>query len=787
MSRNLLLITILLLVVILALSWRVEGFDVAELVNDRTNPLAAVTNALKNPAVPVGISTEDAAAERTKYSVAFNGLAQPRIDDENSFNGLVKFCKENGSGDSPFSNAKFAENCGVCVSEGTVNMLDASGNTVRFSQPTGVLVYKADKDRAMSAKETNNDIFPHVVPSMSAGTCVGASTGTDAKPVLALNQKDLVAFKKRIECQKNHTIGGECGLCVNPNVYSYVPADAGVSTLSLRFWGTGSITVMLGGSTLQAIGTPGPDASGNWPIVRLSDTPVVYDLGAVPEGTSVEVNVESTGRGRWAPPPHVYGILMAKNSRNKDYKLPFERFMETDRASNSFPRYGAPRFFSEVQRALKQVRPSPVLSRMQLVGSIPVTLVHADQLAAYDCPTSPLTTIQASAELLVEDPCLNPKGQTAGNYSEDCLRDAVTSAGCSVDGDWYKRPLDVAGSSSVGDFIAWIKAQVPKTSTDINAARGCLGKDIRTPCDNYVTGAGATQIPSKQCLIYTFKNTSEGSRVGRSYRGVWTGYSSLDNRKIQFCQPDGRLNPETPEGESRLRTVAADGYKGRRGLDAVRTYLSDVYVKATSQLDVNKLDKDGGRKDSWADCFGMPIADPKLGNVRVLASGQVQKTVVTNCENLPTSYIPRYNTNIGNVNMTGDYILSFTITPTGYNWNWTNIVRFMLTNTPFGDCCTPGQRSPAIWFWPGATNLHVRIGDSTNGNWGIDTDPLPMNQPSKFRLECRGSAVTLSVNSRFYSATQPTSRARGTARVYGGDPWYTPAAATITEFCYTVL
>jgi hypothetical protein len=137
---------------------------------------------------------------------------------------------------------------------------------------------------------------------------------------------------------------------------------------------------------------------------------------------------------------------------------------------------------------------------------------------------------------------------------------------------------------------------------------------------------------------------------------------------------------------------------------------------------------------------------------------------------------------IGNVNITGDYTLSFDITPRGLQGGWGNIIHFTLDNSDWG---RPGCRSPAIWFFPGDTRLHVRIGDMNHLNWGVDTNPLPMNQKSSVRIECVGSAVTVSVNGNIWRVTQPSRRPTGQAIVYGTNPWYAPANAYVENLCYS--
>ena len=138
---------------------------------DRANPLAAKDNTLTDK-IPIGISQANGATQKSMFQTALNiptaivtnGLSflqgtpnnqiSPRIDNENSLAGLSKFCKDNGTGNRPFDNAKFNENCGMCISAGTLY------DGTQFSTPTGVLVYKADKEQFMQEKSSNNYPFP---------------------------------------------------------------------------------------------------------------------------------------------------------------------------------------------------------------------------------------------------------------------------------------------------------------------------------------------------------------------------------------------------------------------------------------------------------------------------------------------------------------------------------------------------------------------------------------------------------------------------------------------------
>ena len=150
---------------------------------------------------------------------------------------------------------------------------------------------------------------------------------------------------------------------------------------------------------------------------------------------------------------------------------------------------------------------------------------------------------------------------------------------------------------------------------------------------------------------------------------------------------------------------------------------------------------------------------------------------------LPTGPTLTQNNPIAVVSGKADYRLTFDIVPTAIEEGWGSIVHF----TTISNCCEFGSRSPAIWFYPGTTKMHVRIGDSTDGNWGLDTDALNLNALTKVTLECNGKSVKLTVGATVYSATQPTHRFAGNLIVYAGDPWHAPAKAVISNLDYKIL
>jgi len=328
--------------------------------------------------------------------------------------------------------------------------------------------------------------------------------------------------------------------------------------------------------------------------------------------------------------------------------------------------------------------------------------------------------------------------------------------------------------------LKWVNEIFGEIIPDVSM--GCRGIDISSPCDRFLDG----DVPDQECMTYLYTNQSEGNkRIGRTYNAAPAKLTSMFNKQIQFCQRSGSLNPENPNGLATLQEKARTGYQGYTGIDAVRRFLSDVFTKATGNLDANVSDANGGRRDSWEQCIGAPIADPPLNLVKVNGKDDVI-TIQPQCIALP-SRINLHNLrerNIGRVNVTGNYILSFNITPNGNNGTeWATILHFTISGRNFGD----KSRVPAIVFRPHTLTLEVTIGDYGHPDWGQECNLLPMNQKSSFRLECIDKKVTINVNADVWNLTQPTTRPTGMATIYAGSPWARSANALIENLCYIPL
>jgi hypothetical protein len=599
----------------------VEGFQLTleEENANRFNPLAAQTNPVKNPAVAIGVSEAKGRDLQDMFQAALNvGIQQAdgagsfketpatnpisvRVDDENTFLGKVKMCKEKGVGANPFSDPAFAKDCGMCISSGSL----ITGET--FTGPKGVLVYKADKEQAISEQKINGHKFPRVIPSLNSAQCVGASKSDSGLPVLALNKEDYEGYRKRSACKIGHAFSEECGLCVSTKEYSWVPKKGGIQPITIFLWGMGALTVKLAGRTVS---------NGN----NLSmGTPLAIAIGRVAEGTSMEILVN---KGATVEGPFVYGAITSPMANGGIYRLPIDRFLEKDTVSGSSIRKTEVKYFSDIKASCAKILPQPNKDSMNLQGNIPVTLVESDQLSAYDCPSSPFVMSEDNAQILVADPCLK-KGQIPGNYSAECLRQTILEAfenpsSCTEEGEWYKNLSLDFGNKDRAQIRTMVQNQRKNMAKDPASRRGCTGEDISTPCDKGLTN---------ECLVYLYKNRSENNpRIGRAYPSAPTSYtSSSANTSIQFCRKEGSLNPDkgdNPSGylaaEAKLLEVSR-GYRGQNGIEAVKLYLSDVFTNAIGNTDL--------KNDNWNKCFGIPIADKPPENVAKNSKNDVIRAV----------------------------------------------------------------------------------------------------------------------------------------------------------------
>ena len=584
---------LLAIAIIYVYLYRVENFSSADPnldghMQDRFNPLGQSTNPVTNPAAPIGISVSKANSLRKMSMVGLNSHVQGHKDsgglsqrlpgglqqgfqvegftsmgklaptntalnqyasapdmalsvpmsDSTSMLAMEKFCREyDTTKGNPFSDATFADNCGVCLSTGRFN--DVSKTPIKDTPSgTGVLVYKADKTKAYDRQRDNNYLYPRAMPSLGRAVCVGATTqdNDSQAPTLAIDANMYMDMKRRKECiaAQDFAPDRSCGQCVtNPKSWSYVknPPAGDLNHVTLVLVGNGLVTVTVNGQKLMAEdGTPVVD------VPLSTDTPLNLDLGNymdggavrgfIEEGEKFVVSVKGVATGTV---PHVGGLLESIVPNGGKYVEEFYNTIITDGANaGNAPRVGQPKLmvgtYGVYVRRVVPTTPVPTPVAMVLNCQMPLTFINPvwnaetgrTQIAAYDCKNGPYVNSAEDSALLLKDECT---GQKPGALSIECLHSIIMDNGCSTGGDWYMKglPADAIGNNSVGQIASWIQGALAEGGDDPSVMKGCYGVDTSSPCD----GLGPGDTPSTECLAYLYSNMSEQNpRIGKAYTTV---------------------------------------------------------------------------------------------------------------------------------------------------------------------------------------------------------------------------------------------------------------------------
>jgi len=561
MRRHLYLITVLIVIVMIyfylygAETFMNEKDPLASLHSQqRTNELAINTNINKTNITPIGIPVAEG-QKLTDMSIMglnsfhhhtssqggismympgnFKGgkvmlnepfmnldtpLSMP-VSDETSMLAIEKYCKEKDVETDPFGDPKFMQNCGVCLSTGSFT---GTPNTP-FTGPKGVLLYKADKDRAYARKTANNYKYARAMPSLGRAVCRGATSQDDdtAPPTLAIDSDMYREVVGRMRCQKEqqYVPDKSCGKCMADNtIWSYIqhPPNGTMQNLQLHLVGSGRLTITIKGAATPVTNTV------------LSNTPLIVDLSkyagapgssAVQEGDPFVLSLQANG----STAPFIGGLFKGVNADDSIYLQElYNAVLRDDANAGSSVKLGASNLLisSLNVRVRRMVPKSPLptgTEKMRLACMIPFTFIDysdgKNNIAYYDCKKGPYVTTAASENTLLRDECT---GQGPGTYSEECKRKVILDAGCSSAGSWWLTGLPAeAISGTIAQMKAWIQAKITNANTDPAVAEGCYGiTSVATPCD----GVGPGKPPSDACLAYLYKNTSEKSEnIGKAY------------------------------------------------------------------------------------------------------------------------------------------------------------------------------------------------------------------------------------------------------------------------------
>ena len=138
------------------------------------------------------------------------------------------------------------------------------------------------------------------------------------------------------------------------------------------------------------------------------------------------------------------------------------------------------------------------------------------------------------------------------------------------------------------------------------------------------------------------------------------------------------------------------------------------------------------------------------------------------------------------INIDRDYRLEFTIMPTGKIPGWSNILHSTLTGA---NCCAPGDRMPGIWFFSNTTRMHIRSGDQSCGNCGIDPPvQLPLNKETRVVVEMNAEYMTVAYTgaiSHKSTIKRGVQRPTGKAHFFVSDNFYNAAQARVKNMKWT--
>lgn len=607
----------------------------------RYNMFSGLVNPITNSIIPVGAPDKTVKQQKEVVNAALGSMAaefspdssqtlvlkkfenqfQARSDTSKSLYGAMKFCREAGQQQNPFTQYnsdgsvkvqgarsadgtwKFDEVCGVCLTSG----VDEEGN--RFRKVQGMLVEPGARDEALSQQEKNGWPYPRIGPSL--GTCEGAPNN----PVFATNAKDLSRYKARQACLNTKNLGGpdNCGLCFeSDDVFSAVPPDTMTNVVSFALQGTGNATLQIRGQTV-----------GQKTLSESS--PVTMELTGAKEGDTFLLDVTGV-QGNIAT---VYGYLFAKTPKDGLYTMPLNLLVTIDDETGSSPsKSGGFHNFTDIGLDVAKIRPGSGKLKMRLRGVLPFTFVQASEFAAMDCLDAPYQKLASSANAFSTDqPCF-AKGSRPGNYNDACLRQRILDAGCTNAGDLFKNPkvLNTKDGQvqTITQIYTALQAIANQDMIDPGATKQCSGRTIETPCDPFIARAGTLKFSAalqgtnpvlanqaKQCLSFLYHNKGANEktnppRVGPTYSGLTIYRNNQKDVKNIYCLPEGALNPDTNTSAiDTLARIGDTGYQGKTSIDAIKQYLTDQLALAVDGLKNANADPD--RKAAITNCFGTSL------------------------------------------------------------------------------------------------------------------------------------------------------------------------------------
>ena len=680
----------------------------------------------------------------------------PLVSEKDGLWAIVEKCESIKTMDcNAFDNPEFSKNCGMC--------LDIGENSEKVPATGGLILLAEDKQTAKQHR--HSDFLPEYKPTI--GFCpAGKMVSTKA---------ECLKLQRQLLCQKNssYDLPG-CSQCYSSTSYNIIDPQETPGIIT----GHGTISIIgLGKLRVTQDGRVG----GN---INLSSTPYIINIRGN-EGSRIKLSVsppdDSDPEADNPIVPYLSGYLSGP-TLGGEFATDLRRIILNDEVTGRKPRSTG----KDTINGTISMRMSPGFGQtnMTLVVIVPFSFVETTMEESTMCKDAPFVTKQSSAEFLESDPCYK-KGSGPGKYNMECLQGIWTTNGCTESGKGYPGDTKAGAilmTNSDGSFrtineisdLIYNQALITSMGIDENGKKQtikewsaasvfCTGREVTSPCDTVNKNSGPM---SPECIVYLWNN--QGSKklwngkddpIGPTYSAGNAVSAFSSNTASRSCQTTGTLSPIDANGT--LQKTNVKYWQKQGGVNTIKRMMATIHQYANAQV----------FNDDWV----APYFKQCYGDIEFAPRPATTFSIQNN--KLPETYtITRNTVLVNSLAMTKDYKLQFVITPRAIEGNWANIIHFTSTDSDWGQT---GCRTPAIWFWPGNLKLHVRIGGYGDFNYGIDIDGCQLNKESSFSLECRGSSVTIILDGKTTNATQPTGRFTGNVKVYGSNPWYVSANASI--------
>ena len=728
-----------------------ENADYIRQSAEKYNPLMNLIDSQHNPLLSEKYSRDEANATATNIAQA---LISPGVDANNpsfditkaTMNDILINRNSKGSARQAINNAEsyktidckafddknFAQIGGICHEGG----IDSGGNKMIG----GLYISEDDKTTAdIMAKRMNSKIVNY---TPTVGKCNPYMFST--------TKQQCNNITNQMNCVKGQSFDTKgCGLCFQDDSFHYIEPDVLYNPPSFQVIGSGTLIVTTNSSPLSPI--------------TLSTTPQKIDISTLQEGDVLQFNV--------TPASATLSGFLIGQTVSGHFHIDLVRLVQSDTITGANPRLSGMAQMGDDQYTI--MRPGRGKDSMNLSVLNTFSFVDPSENVALKCG-SPYIKTSASLSQLNSSPCYK-KGQVPGAYSLECLQKTFQDAGCTSTGTGYPSDttsaqalmIDSTGHSlTIGKIASQVYAKsiLAYSGKDVTGNQlsipdwnivtsFCTGQTITSPCDTM----NPSEPISTDCLNYLWQNAGVNTKsVGTTYTsGSRMASLHSNNDQDQFCTSAGLMSPIDSSGKQNQDAITTARRQGP--IAAIKSFYDSINITAN-----NNTLRNSERKVSVKQCYGIELA--------------VASAVAS-----PVTIVLKVNTVIGTVDIpTGDYTMSFTLTPNGIISDWGSLIHI-----------TTGEntnRAPGIWFVPNTTQLHIRIGDATDWNWGLDaSDSLPMNVATPVSIVASGKNVTITVGSKVIQLQQPTTRPTGNGfKVYMSDPWYPAMNASVTDFKYIV-